>query len=292
VAEQDELTTLQLYMQQMGKHPMLSPEEEKELAIRAKQGDKEALKKLVEGNLRFVVSIAKNFMGWGVPLTDLIAAGNLGLIEAAKRFDPDKIEAAKRFDPDKNVKFISYAVWWIRQAIMQTIFQQTGAVRIPVKESLFIAKVKETYEKLKEELGKESTEEDIAKRLNTSVKKIKDALSIVRLPISLDMPLGEGGEEDFTLLDVLSKKGTEDIEGELIEETIHKELESMLDVLDEREKQIIKMRYGLSGEEPKTLEEAGEKLGISRERVRQLEQRALKKLKAVALKKHLKDFLS
>jgi len=275
------LTTLQLYMQQMGKHPMLSPEEEKELAIRAKQGDKQALKKLVEGNLRFVVSIAKNFMGWGVPLTDLIAAGNLGLIEAAKRFDPDK-----------NVKFISYAVWWIRQAIMQTIFQQTGAVRIPVKESLFIAKVKETYEKLKEELGREPTEEEIAKRLNTSVKKVKNALSIVRLPISLDMPLGEGGEEDFTLLDVLSKKGTEDIEKELIEETIHKELESMLDVLDEREKEIIKMRYGLNGEEPKTLEEVGEKLGISRERVRQLEQRALKKLKAVALKKHLKDFLS
>jgi RNA polymerase primary sigma factor len=281
MAEQDELTTLQLYMQQMGKHPMLSPEEEKELAIRAKQGDKEALKKLVEGNLRFVVSIAKNFMGWGVPLTDLIAAGNLGLIEAAKRFDPDK-----------NVKFISYAVWWIRQAIMQTIFQQTGAVRIPVKESLFIAKVKETYEKLKEELGREPTEEEIAKRLNTSVKKVKNALSIVRLPISLDMPLGEGGEEDFTLLDVLSKKGTEDIEKELIEETIHKELESMLDVLDEREKEIIKMRYGLDGKEPKTLEEVGEKLGISRERVRQLEQRALKKLKAVALKKHLKDFLS
>jgi len=281
MAEQDELTTLQLYMQQMGKHPMLSPEEEKELAIRAKQGDKEALKKLVEGNLRFVVSIAKNFMGWGVPLTDLIAAGNLGLIEAAKRFDPDK-----------NVKFISYAVWWIRQAIMQTIFQQTGAVRIPVKESLFIAKVKETYDKLKEELGREPTEEEIAKRLNTSVKKVKNALSIVRLPISLDMPLGEGGEEDFTLLDVLSKKGTEDIERELIEETIHEELESMLDVLDEREKEIIKMRYGLNGEEPRTLEEVGEKLGISRERVRQLEQRALKKLKAVALKKHLKDFLS
>jgi RNA polymerase primary sigma factor len=281
MAEQDELTTLQLYMQQMGKHPMLSPEEEKELAIRAKQGDKEALKKLVEGNLRFVVSIAKNFMGWGVPLTDLIAAGNLGLIEAAKRFDPDK-----------NVKFISYAVWWIRQAIMQTIFQQTGAVRIPVKESLFIAKVKETYDKLKEELGREPTEEEIAKRLNASVKKVKNALSIVRLPISLDMPLGEGGEEDFTLLDVLSKKGTEDIERELIEETIHEELESMLDVLDEREKEIIKMRYGLNGEEPRTLEEVGEKLGISRERVRQLEQRALKKLKAVALKKHLKDFLS
>jgi RNA polymerase primary sigma factor len=281
MAEQDELTTLQLYMQQMGKHQMLFSEEEKELAIRAKQGDKEALKKLVEGNLRFVVNIAKNFMGWGVPLTDLIAAGNLGLIEAAKRFDPDK-----------NVKFISYAVWWIRQAIMQTIFQQTGAVRIPVKESLFIAKVKETYEKLKEELGREPTEEEIAKRLNTSVRKVKNALSIVRLPISLDMPLGEGGEEDFTLLDVLSKKGTEDIEKELIEETIQEELKSMLDVLDKREKEIIKMRYGLNGEKSRTLEEVGEKLGISRERVRQLEQRALKRLKAVALKEHLKDFLS
>ncbi len=282
MADQDkDLTTLQLYMQQMGKYPMLSPEEEKELAIRAKKGDKEALKKLVEGNLRFVVSIAKNFMGWGVPLTDLIAAGNLGLIEAAKRFDPDK-----------DVKFISYAVWWIRQAIMQTIFQQTGAVRIPIKESLFIAKVKETYEKLKENLGREPTEEELAQELKTSVKKIKNALSIVRQPISLDMPLGESGEEDFTLLDVLSKKGTEDIEKEILENTLKKELESMLNVLDEREREIIKLRYGLEGNEPKTLEEVGEMLGISRERVRQLEQRALKKLKSIALKKHLQDFLS
>jgi RNA polymerase primary sigma factor len=281
MAEQDkELTTLQLYMQQMGKYPMLSPEEERNLAIRAKKGDKEALKKLVEGNLRFVVSIAKNFMGWGVPLTDLIAAGNLGLIEAAKRFDPEK-----------NVKFISYAVWWIRQAIMQTIFQQTGAVRIPIKESLFIAKVKETYEKLKEQLGREPTEEEIAKDIKTSVKKVKNALSIVRQPVSLDMPLGEG-EEDFTLLDVLSKKGTEDVERELVEETLKKELESMLNILDEREKEIIKLRYGLEGVEPKTLEEVGEMLGISRERVRQLEQRALKKIKSIALKKHLQDFLS
>ncbi len=281
MAEQDkELTTLQLYMQQMGKYPMLSPEEERDLAIRAKKGDKEALKKLVEGNLRFVVSIAKNFMGWGVPLTDLIAAGNLGLIEAAKRFDPEK-----------NVKFISYAVWWIRQAIMQTIFQQTGAVRIPIKESLFIAKVKETYEILKEQLGREPTEEEIAKDIKTSVKKVKNALSIVRQPVSLDMPLGEG-EEDFTLLDVLSKKGTEDVERELVEETLKKELESMLNILDEREKEIIKLRYGLEGVEPKTLEEVGEMLGISRERVRQLEQRALKKIKSIALKKHLQDFLS
>ncbi|MEZ0322875.1 MAG: RNA polymerase sigma factor RpoD/SigA [Hydrogenothermaceae bacterium] len=279
--QEKEQTTLNLYIQQMAKHPMLTPEEEKELAIRAKKGDKEALKKLVEGNLRFVISIAKNFMGWGVPLTDLIAAGNLGLLEAAKRFDPER-----------DVKFISYAVWWIRQAIMQTIFQQTGALRIPIKESIFIAKVKDAYEKLKEELGREPTEEEIAQKLKTSVKKVKNALFIVRMPVSLDMPLGEG-EEDFTMLDILSKKGTEDIERDLIQETLHRDIENMLNVLDEREREIIKMRFGLEeDEEVKTLEEVGEKLGISRERVRQLEQRALKKLKNIAMKKHLKDFLS
>ncbi|NPA51396.1 MAG: RNA polymerase sigma factor RpoD/SigA [Aquificae bacterium] len=273
-------TTLNLYIQQMAKHPLLSPEEEKELAIKAKKGDKEALKKLVEGNLRFVVNVAKNFMGWGVPLTDLIAAGNLGLIEAAKRFDPDK-----------EVKFISYAVWWIRQAIMQTIFQQTGAVRIPVKESLFISKVKDTYEKLKEELDREPTLEEIAKQVGASVKKVKNALQVVRMPYSLDMPLGQEGE-DLTLLDVLSKKGTEDVEKEIVEESLKKELGSLLNALDEREKAIIKHRFGLGGEEPKTLTEVGELLGISRERVRQIEQRALKKLRVLAMKRHLKDFLS
>jgi len=273
-------TTLNLYIQQMAKHPLLSPEEEKELAIRAKKGDKEALKKLVEGNLRFVVNVAKNFMGWGVPLTDLIAAGNLGLIEAAKRFDPDK-----------EVKFISYAVWWIRQAIMQTIFQQTGAVRIPVKESLFISKVKETYERLKEELGREPTLEEIAKEVGASVKKVKNALQVVRMPYSLDMPLGQEGE-DLTLLDVLSKRGTEDVEKEIVEESLKKELTSLLSALDDRERAIIEHRFGLNGEEPKTLTEVGDLLGISRERVRQIEQRALKKLRVLAMKRHLKDFLS
>ncbi len=275
-----EQTTLNLYIQQMAQHPLLTPEEEKELAIKAKKGDKEALKKLIEGNLRFVVNVAKNFMGWGVPLTDLIAAGNLGLIEAAKRFDPDR-----------EVKFISYAVWWIRQAIMQTIFQQTGAVRIPVKESLFISKVRETYERLKEELDREPTVEEIAKEVDASVKKVRNALQVVRMPYSLDMPLGKEGE-DLTLLDVLSKKGTEDVERNIVEESLHKQLNSMLNVLDDREKAIIEHRFGLNGEEPKTLTEVGDILGISRERVRQIEQRALKKLRVLAMKKHLKDFLS
>jgi len=275
-----EQSTLNLYIQKMAEHPLLTPEEEKELARKAKKGDKEALKKLVEGNLRFVVNVAKNFMGWGVPLTDLIAAGNLGLLEAAKRFDPER-----------DVKFISYAVWWIRQAIMQTIFQQTGAVRIPVKESLFISKVKETYEKLKEKLKREPTVEEIAEEVGASPKKVKNALQIVRMPYSLDKPIGEEGE-DLTLLDILSKKGTEDVEKEIVEESLHKELNKLLNVLDDREKAIIEYRFGLNGEEPKTLTEVGELLGISRERVRQIEQRALKKLRTLAIKKHLKDFLS
>ena len=275
-----EQSTLNLYIQKMAEHPLLTPEEEKELAKKAKKGDKEALKKLVEGNLRFVVNVAKNFMGWGVPLTDLIAAGNLGLLEAAKRFDPDR-----------DVKFISYAVWWIRQAIMQTIFQQTGAVRIPVKESLFISKVKEVYERLKETLKREPTIEEIAKEVGASSKKVKNALQIVRMPYSLDKPIGEEGE-DLTLLDILSKKGTEDVEKEIVEESLHKELTKLLNVLDEREKAIIEYRFGLNGEEPKTLTEVGDLLGISRERVRQIEQRALKKLRTLAIKKHLKDFLS
>lgn len=274
-----EQTTLNLYIQQMAQHPLLSPEEEKQLAIKAKEGDKEALKKLVEGNLRFVVNVAKNFMGWGVPLTDLIAAGNLGLIEAAKRFDPDR-----------EVKFISYAVWWIRQAIMQTIFQQTGAVRIPIKESLFISKVKEVYENLKEKKGREPSIEEIAKEVDANPKKVRQALQIVRMPYSLDMPMGE--EEDITLLDLLSKKGTEDVEKEVVEESLHKELIKLMKGLDIREREIIKHRFGLEGEEPKTLNEVGEMLGISRERVRQLESRALKKLRALAMKRHLKDFLS
>ena len=275
-----EKDTLNLYIQQMAEHSLLSPEEEKELAIRAKQGDKEALKKLVEGNLRFVINVAKNFTGWGVPLTDLIAAGNLGLIEAAKRFDPDK-----------DVKFISYAVWWIRQAIMQTIFQQTGAVRIPVKESLFISKVKEAYEKLKEKLKREPTIEEIAKEVDASPRKVKTALQIVRMPLSFDQPIGDD-EEDLTLLDLVSKTGTEDVEKEVVEEALHKEIERLLNVLDKRERTIIEERFGLNGKEPKTLNEVGEKLGISRERVRQLEQRALKKLRTLAMKRHLKDFLT
>jgi RNA polymerase sigma factor, sigma-70 family len=298
------------YLKKVSKIPLLKPEEEKELARRAKEGDKEAYRKLVESNLRFVISIAKQYLGYGLRLSELIAAGNYGLMEAAKRFDPDK-----------GVKFISYAVWWIRQAIMQALSQQTGAVRIPLKQSHLINKINSIYSKLykeyereptaeevaeeytkeilqkemERELGRRPTEEEIRRRIEKEGYKIDPAeveriLQISKMPLSLDAPVGE--EEDTFFVDFLSKHGTADVEEKVMNEILSKEIEEMLDKLPEKERRVIELRFGLRGEEPKTLREIGEILNISRERVRQLETRALRKLRNMAIKKHLKDFLS
>jgi DNA-directed RNA polymerase, sigma subunit (sigma70/sigma32) len=298
------------YLKKVSKIPLLKPEEEKELARRAKEGDKEAYRKLVESNLRFVISIAKQYLGYGLRLSELIAAGNYGLMEAAKRFDPDK-----------GVKFISYAVWWIRQAIMQALSQQTGAVRIPLKQSHLINKINSIYSRLykeyereptaeevaeeytkevlqkemERELGRRPTEEEIRRRIEKEGYKIDPAeveriLQISRMPLSLDAPVGE--EEDTFFVDFLSKHGTADVEEKVINEILSREIEEMLDKLPEKERRVIELRFGLRGEEPKTLREIGEILNISRERVRQLETRALRKLRNMAIKKHLKDFLS
>jgi RNA polymerase primary sigma factor len=297
------------YLKKVSKIPLLKPEEEKELAKRAKEGDQSAYRKLVESNLRFVVSIAKRYLGYGLPLSELIAAGNHGLMEAAKRFDPDK-----------GVKFISYAVWWIRQAIMQALSQQTGAVRIPLKQSHLINKINSIYSKLykdyereptpaeiaeeytkeilqkemERELGRKPTEEEIQKRIKKEGYKIdpaevERALQISKVPLSLDAPVGE--EEDTFFVDFLSKHGTADVEEKVMSEILSREIEEMLDKLPEKERRVVELRFGLRGEEPRTLREIGEILNISRERVRQLETRALRKLRNMAIKKHLKDFL-
>ena len=298
------------YLKKVSKIPLLKSEEEKELAKRAKEGDQEAYKKLVESNLRFVISIAKQYLGYGLPLSELIAAGNYGLMEAAKRFDPDK-----------GVKFISYAVWWIRQAIMQALSQQTGAVRIPLKQAHLINRISSIYSKLykeyereptseeiayeytkeilqkemERELGRRPTEEEIQKRINKegykiSPEEVERYLQISKMPLSLDAPVGE--EEDTTFIDFLSKHGTADVEESVLNEILGKEIEDMLDKLPEKERRVIELRFGLRGEEPRTLREIGEILNISRERVRQLETRALRKLRNMAIKRHLKDFLS
>ncbi len=298
------------YLKKVSKIPLLTPEEEKEVARRAKEGDPQAFRRLVEANLRFVISIAKQYLGYGLPLSELIAAGNYGLIEAAKRFDPDR-----------GVKFISYAVWWIRQAIMQALSQQTGAVRIPVKQSHLINRISSIYSRLykelereptaeevayeytkevlqkelEKELGREPTQEEIDKRIKKegyriSPEEVERCLQLCRVPLSLDAPISE--DEDTSFIDFLSQHGTADVEERIINEVLEKEIEDMLDKLPEKERRVIELRFGLRGEEPKTLREIGEILQISRERVRQLETRALRKLRNMAMKRHLKDFLS
>ncbi len=298
------------YLKKVAKIPLLKPEEERELAKRAKEGDQEAYRKLVESNLRFVISIAKQYLGYGLPLSELIAAGNHGLMEAAKRFDPDK-----------GVKFISYAVWWVRQAIMQALSQQTGAVRIPLKQSHLVNKITSIYSRLykdyereptpeeiayeytkdilqkemERELGRRPTQEEIKKRIKKegyriNPEDVERALQMTRMPLSLDAPVGE--EEDTFFVDFLSKHGTADVEERVMNEILSREIEEMLDKLPEKERRVVELRFGLRGEEPRTLREIGEILNISRERVRQLETRALRKLRNMAIKKHLKDFLS
>ncbi len=298
------------YLKRISKIPLLKPEEEKELARRAKEGDEEALKKLVESNLRFVVSVAKQYIGYGLPFSELIAAGNLGLLEAAKRFDPER-----------GVKFISYAVWWIRQAIMQALSQQTGAVRIPLKQSHLISKIGTVYAELAKELEREPTPEEVAEHLSRemiakeltkelgrepteeeveekfkkegyriSPEEVERYLQVCRIPLSLDAPVGEN--EDTFFVDFLSKHGTTEVEESVLQEVLEKEIYDLLDRLPEKERRVIELRFGLRGNEPKTLREIGDILGVSRERVRQLETRALRKLRSLAMKRHLKDFLS
>ncbi|ADU97051.1 sigma-70 family RNA polymerase sigma factor [Thermovibrio ammonificans] len=271
--------SLDAFLKSISKIPLLSREEEIELAKRAKAGDKEALKKLVESNLRFVVSVAKKYLGCGLPLHDLIAEGILGLIEAARRFDPDK-----------GVKFISYAVWWIRQSIMQALAQQTGAVKIPVKQAVLVNKITRSYGELLKKLGREPTIEELADYVGMEPKEVERLLSICQVPLSLDTPIGD--EEDTTFKDFLKGEGTAEVEEKVVQEELKQSIQEMLEQLTPQEKKIIIMRFGLDGNEPKTLREIGEKLGISRERVRQLETRAKKKMKEYALRKKLNVFLN
>ncbi len=272
------------YLKQISKIPLLTPEEEKELAIRAKQGDKEALQRLVEGNLRFVINVAKNYVGYGLPFQELISAGNVGLIEAAKRFDPSK-----------NVRFISYAIWWIRQSILQALQTQKGLIRVPQKASSFSLKVEQVYNQLKEDLGREPSYKEIKEELEkqgTEVEEenIKAALLLNKHAVSLDAPVDD--EEGSFFIDFLSKHGTKDIEKGIEKEELKKEIEDILNHLNERERYIIERRFGLNGKEPMTLREIGKSLGISRERVRQIEMRALKKIRALGAKRHLRDILN
>ncbi len=274
------------YLKRIYNIPLLSEEEEKILLEKVKEGDKEALKKIVLSNLRFVINIAKKYAGYRIPFSDLIAAGNLGLIEAAKKYDTSK-----------GVRFISYAVWWIKQSILNTINLEGELIRKPNKVQNIFSKVNYAYRKLKENLDREPTSDEIFNYLkeqgvdNIDVELIEDHLTYKNIFLSLDSPLNDD-DDDFILEDIISLHGTKDIEEKIYKEEIKKAIDSLMESLSKREQLILIHRFGLNGEEPKTLEEVGKMIGISRERVRQIEKRLIKKLRKEARIKRLEDLVS
>ena len=270
---------LSAYLKRISSYPVLSREEEIELARRAKAGDKEAFKKLIESNLRFVVSVASKYKGYGVPLMDLINEGNLGLIQAAKRFDPDR-----------GVRFISYAVWWIKQAIMQALAEHSGVVKLPLKQASVLFKIRNAYEELFQKLGREPSTEEIAAELDMEPQDIEDVLRVARIHLSLEAPINKD-EEDTTFLDLMEATNPS-AEEEAIKASLASQIEELLGQLNPRESFIIRCRFGIGTDHPMTLEEIGKILGVSRERVRQIEARALQKLRKLAAARKLEDYLN
>ncbi|GBD31132.1 MAG: RNA polymerase sigma factor RpoD [Gemmatimonadales bacterium] len=271
--------SLDQYLREISQYPLISREEEVELARRIKQGCQESLDKLVRSNLRFVVSVAKKYQNQGVSLADLINEGNLGLIRAAHKFDETK-----------GIKFISYAVWWIRQAILQALAEQSRIVRVPLNRAGTLHRIGKRSSALQQELGREPTVEEIAEGLDISEEEVAKTLSISQSHLSLDAPLTPG--EDNKLLDYLPDTQRPGPDDETFERALSESIEEVLSTLKEREAKILRLYYGLDGQEPMTLEEIGSMLGITRERVRQIKEKALSRLRHVSRAKALESFLS
>lgn len=258
--------SLNAYIREISKFQPLPGDEEKALARRIQQGDAEALQQLVEANLRFVVSYAKRYRGLGLAFLDLIHEGTLGLIEAAKRFDPER-----------NVKFISYAVWWVRQAIFHALSEHTRVFRLPQKLSGQVSKVDSMRERLKSELERDPTTEELAQRTSMSEEQVQNLLLVGGGDLSLSTAVGEDGK--LELGDVLQQENVPSIEMQLMRSSFEQRVRKLVAGLDAKEQQVIRMRFGLDDEDPKTLQEIGEQLGLSRERVRQIESKAKEKLR-------------
>ena len=263
---------LKIYLQEIGQIPVLDEEEEKELGRRSAQGDETARKRLAEGNLRLVVSLARHFTGRGVPLLDLIQEGNMGLMHAAEKYDYQKEN-----------RFSTYAAWWIREAMQRAIDQQSREIRVPVHVAENMKKVQKAARELQQTFGRDATPGEIAKKLgDKSEEDVKNILTYLQNPVSLETPVGESGED--SLGDMVEDR-TEATPEEAMEQLVQKEeVSELLESLSDRERQVIRLRYGLDGGKPGTLEEIGEQLGVTRERVRQIEARALEKLRMNAEK--------
>ena len=269
--------TLAIYLREIGQYPILTREQEHELAVRSKTGDMEAFNRLVRCNLRYVVSVANRYKGFGLSLEDLINEGNIGLIHAIRRFDPSR-----------GVKLITYAVWWIRQAIMHAIADHTGTVRLPIKQAGLIHKIGQSYQRLRQEMGREPAAEELAESLNMKMEDVENVLRVHRNYLSLDTPIS--GSEETSYLDLLEAKDVITAEENLVQHSLEEEIEDLLAGLDPREREIIRMRFGFDGD-PMTLEEIGQKIGLSRERIRQIEKKIIRRFRARAKSKTLLDYL-
>ena len=272
-----ESASLDKYLQEIGKEELITVEEEVELAQRIKKGDQAALEKLTRANLRFVVSVAKQYQNQGLSLPDLINEGNLGLIKAAEKFDETR-----------GFKFISYAVWWIRQSILQALAEQSRIVRLPLNQVGSLNKINKAYSKFEQEHERRPSPEELAESLELPAEKVADTLRVSGRHISVDAPFVEG--EDNSLLDVLVNNDSPNADRSLIMESLAREIERALATLTERESDIIRMFFGIGCQEM-TLEEIGERFGLTRERVRQIKEKAIRRLRHTSRSKLLKSYL-
>jgi len=273
-----ETPSLDKYLHEIGKVELISPEEEVSLARKIRNGDEKALDKLIKSNLRFVVSVSKQYQNQGLSLPDLINEGNLGLMKAAQRFDETR-----------GFKFISYAVWWIRQAILQSLAEQARIVRLPVNKIGSINRINRAFARLEQEYEREPSSQEIAEMLEMFPEDVKEALKTNGRTVSMDAPISS--EEDNTMYDVLQSNDTPSPDRNLINESLAYEIERALNTLAPRESKVLKLYFGLGMKHPFTLEEIGEELNLTRERVRQIKEKAIKRIQFTTRCKILKSYL-
>jgi RNA polymerase primary sigma factor len=271
--------SLDVYLHEINRTPLLSREQEQQLARRIRKGDKSALDQLVKANLRFVVSIAKQYSNQGLPLEDLINDGNLGLIKAAHRFDEKR-----------GYKFISYAVWWIRQAMLQSLAEHSRIVRLPLNRAGTLYRIGKASRQLDQELGRAPSAKEIAKRLKLSEEEVEDTMHIANTHVSLDDPYSSD-QDDTSLVDYLQDDNAPMPDEETYERALSDDMEKALGTLSERERLILSMYFGINGEEPLTLEEIGKELGLTRERIRQIKEKAIIRLRHSSRAKFLQGYM-
>lgn len=270
--------SLRQYLREIGNYPLLTTEEEQELAQRISEGDEDAIVRMADSNLRLVVSIAKRYSDRGLPLQDLIQEGNIGLLKAIEKFDHTK-----------GYKFSTYATWWIRQAISRAIADHARTIRVPVHMVETINRIRRTSRLLQQELGREPTETELAEAVDLSPEKLREILKITPDPVSLDMPIGE--DEDSPLSSFIAAGAQAEPEKATEAALMKEQIRLLLNTLDEREKRVLELRYGIDGDRARTLEEVGKEFGVTRERIRQIEAKALRKLRHPTRSRIVSDYL-